>query len=272
MKKQQKRSILAAAAMIAAVGGIGTTLAYFTDTDQKVNVFTMGELALGLQEPEWDPTPDGGSGDGQNMYPGYTVYKNPTIKNISSGKHGPSPCYARIRMTVEDQAGQTIEEPEILELVYQMIYFDATYSGTYDKKGQAEKLIEGRVPGYSLRELSGYPMINPVFVKDQKRSGDSSLVFNYVGTEQDGILQIGEEAVLFTNLVVPTEWTQTELSLVGDVKLDIEAECIQCSGFSSQEEAFAALDQEVAKEEATDTGQENFEETKGNTDRSGGIG
>ena len=67
--------------------GMGTTMAYFTENDQVTNVFTTGDLDIGLKEPEWDP----GKEDGKNMYPGYTVYKNPTEKNITSDKNGEEP-------------------------------------------------------------------------------------------------------------------------------------------------------------------------------------
>ena len=260
MKKCCKRNLLLAAAVAAAAGGAGTTIAYFTDTETKTNVFTMGDLDLGLLEPEWDPEPnpedeepDGTkTPDGQNMYPGYTVYKNPTIKNITSDENGEEPCYARIRVTVTDQEGKRIEDEEALNLVWQMIYFDESYSGDYEHTGQAEGLIEGRVPGYSLEELSQYPMVNPVFVKDEKRSDAASFVFSYIGAKGDGVMLIGDEAALFTNVVVPTDWTQTELRTIGDFHLDIEAECIQCSGFASQEDAFAALD-EAIESEATES-------------------
>lgn len=48
----------------------------------QTNVFTTGDLDIGLKEPDWDPNEN----DGKNMYPGYTVYKNPTVKNITSDK------------------------------------------------------------------------------------------------------------------------------------------------------------------------------------------
>ena len=37
----------------------------------QTNVFTTGDLDIGLKEPDWDPNEN----DGKNMYPGYTVYK-----------------------------------------------------------------------------------------------------------------------------------------------------------------------------------------------------
>ena len=53
-----------------------SSIAYLTQKEQAVNVFTVGDLELGLREPEWDPD----EGDGGSMVPGSSVYKNPTIK------------------------------------------------------------------------------------------------------------------------------------------------------------------------------------------------
>ena len=248
MKKPYKKVILWAAAAAALAGGAGTTIAYFTDTETKVNVFTMGDLVIDLSEPEWDPTPENGTGDGQNMYPGYTVYKNPTIKNVTSDENGDEPCYARIRIRITDHDGELIQDGEVLEMINQMIYFDETYDGDFEHKGTSEGIIEGREPGYSLKELSAFPTVNPVFVKDEQRSEEATIVYNYMGTDGNGILRIGEEAALFTNIAVPTDWNQMQISQIGDFRLDIEAECIQCGGFAAQEEAFLALDQAIEEE------------------------
>ena len=69
----------------------GDTMSFFTDKDEKINRFTTGNLTVGLKEPEWDPKKDN---DGKNLYPGCTLYKNPTVKNITDSSHGEEPCYA----------------------------------------------------------------------------------------------------------------------------------------------------------------------------------
>ena len=75
------------------------------------------------------------------------------------------------------------------------------------------------------------------FVFDDKRSTDNKLVFNY-----KNILHEGEKKVLFTNLVIPTEFTAEDLNLLGNFKLKIHAEAIQSANVGSSEEAFEALD------------------------------
>ncbi len=54
----------------------------------------------GLKEPDWDSNEN----DGKNMYPGYTVYKNPTVKNITSDK-SETPCYVRMSVDILNSWG-----------------------------------------------------------------------------------------------------------------------------------------------------------------------
>ena len=66
----------------------------------------LGDLDIGLKEPEWNPEDK----DGTNMYPGYTVYKNPTVKNITSDKQGEEPCYVRMCVDILDSQGKEIKD------------------------------------------------------------------------------------------------------------------------------------------------------------------
>lgn len=243
MKNGLKRHVAAATviACIAAVG-IGSSMAYMTEKEEVTNVFTVGDLDIGLDEPEWNPE----DGDGVNMYPGYTVYKNPTVKNITSDKNGEEPCYARVLVHIQDKDGNLITNQEAIDLIKDTIRYDSTYTGSYEKTGFAAKLVEGRVPGYSLNELADYPTVNPEFRLDQERSTVNVLVYNYMGIDGTGILNINDEATLFTNIVIPTDWNQTHFEKVGDFHIGVSVESIQASGFASQSDAYQALDGEVA--------------------------
>ena len=52
MKKKIVTVCLAAALMVTAL--IGGSLAYFTDEDTKDNTFTVGNVDIVLDEPNWD--------------------------------------------------------------------------------------------------------------------------------------------------------------------------------------------------------------------------
>lgn len=241
--RREKRNILFAGAISCAMlFGIGNTMAYFTENAVQTNVFTTGDLDIGLKEPGWDPEDN----DGKNMYPGYTVYKNPTVKNITSDKNGDEPCYVRMTVDILNNQGSPVTDNQALNLIYKTIYFDKTFNGSYDKKeGYGTGLVQDCIPGYSLAQLASYPMVNPLWVKDTSRSTASSLVFNYMGEKGDGILDIGEESTLFTNVVIPTDWNQTQMQKVGNYQLKVTAQAIQSKGFASQSEAYRMLDEEI---------------------------
>ena len=74
-----------------AIAVVGGTLAYFTDTDAKDNVFTVGNVDITLTETEWDST---GSVDAPEVYPGEPLAKNPVVHNV-----GANPCFVRIQVT-----------------------------------------------------------------------------------------------------------------------------------------------------------------------------
>ncbi len=240
---REKRKLLFAGAILCAMlFGIGNTMAYFTENEVRTNVFTTGDLDIGLKEPDWNPA----GNDGKNMFPGYTVYKNPTVKNITSNKNGEEPCYIRMYVDILDAQGIPVGDAQALNLIYKTIYFDKSFSGGYDQKeGQGNGLIQDKVPGYNLADLAAYPMVNPLWIKDTVRSTASSLVFNYMGEKGDGILNIGEESALFTNIVIPTDWNQTEMQKIGDYQLKVTAQAIQSKGFATQSEAYRILDEEI---------------------------
>ena len=84
MKK--KKTILAALVLLLVVA-VGGAIAYFTDTDEKTNTFTIGNVDISLTEPNWDTTDsdsDGVPDASQDLMPGQSVVKDPTINNLST--------------------------------------------------------------------------------------------------------------------------------------------------------------------------------------------
>ena len=80
-----KKKITAIALIVAilAVGIIGGTLAYFTDTTKaKVNTFTVGNVDITLTEPKWDEDGDAA----RNLMPGNSYAKDPTITVVEGSQ------------------------------------------------------------------------------------------------------------------------------------------------------------------------------------------
>lgn len=73
------------AAAIASLLLVGTTSAYFTDQEEKVNTFTVGKIDISLEEPKWDKKPDENGNkipdEAEHMTPNQTIVKDPQVKN-----------------------------------------------------------------------------------------------------------------------------------------------------------------------------------------------
>ncbi|MGN0249748.1 MAG: TasA family protein [Oliverpabstia sp.] len=87
MKNNRWKSavIIGTMAVLAVSGGI---LAYFTDTEEKVNNFTVGSIEIELQEPAWESKPDtdqdGVPDEAENILPLQTITKDPRVKNTGN--------------------------------------------------------------------------------------------------------------------------------------------------------------------------------------------
>lgn len=80
MKLRSKNTVIAAAAALALLGGVGVlgVTAYLTDTETTDNVFTVGEVIIDSQEPNY---PGNGSDETEDLVPLEEVKKDPQIKN-----------------------------------------------------------------------------------------------------------------------------------------------------------------------------------------------
>ena len=93
-----KKKIISVALVICliAVAAVGT-LAYFTDSEEAENVFTVGDVNITLTEPNWEST---GKEDAPEVYAGEPLAKDPTVTN-----DGSNPCFVRIKVENLDQFG-----------------------------------------------------------------------------------------------------------------------------------------------------------------------
>lgn len=97
MKK--KKTILAALVLLLVVA-VGGAIAYFTDTDTKTNTFTIGNVDISLTEDGWDALADANNNGipdvAEDMMPGESVTKNPTINNLST--KNPAYVFAKVEV------------------------------------------------------------------------------------------------------------------------------------------------------------------------------
>ncbi len=76
MKNKKVIACLVAAGLTVCIGA-GATLAYLQDeTSTITNTFTIGDVEIDLDEPQWNPD------DAEDMVPGATVDKDPYVTNV----------------------------------------------------------------------------------------------------------------------------------------------------------------------------------------------
>lgn len=111
MTTKKKRVLLITLLSLIAVFVIGGTLAYFTDTDSRQNVITLGKVSGTLTETGEDSREDESIGkDYDNIKPGQTLAKDPKVTLNSDSED----AYARIKITYTDLTDAQITELENL--------------------------------------------------------------------------------------------------------------------------------------------------------------
>lgn len=213
----KKKSILMAAiaVMLVAVLVVGGTLAYFTDTKSADNTFTMGNVAIKLDETDVN-NPDARTtkGNTYNVYPGQTVKKDPIVHNT-----GKNAAYIRATVNVSDWMN--------LVAAY---YPDFKETFPNDGYKAALNLLVGELgKGWSVVGVEA----GDVFEIGQF---DAKFILKY-----DGTLAAGSETTpMFTQVMVPAGLDNANASTFSSVK--VQAQAVQADGFTSWEAAFTAFD------------------------------
>ena len=91
--------IVTMVSLSAAIVMTGASLAYFTDGDEAVNTFTIGKVALDLQEPDFDEA------SAVNLVPNQEITKDPLVKNT-----GINDEYVFLEVTVPAMEITTVSE------------------------------------------------------------------------------------------------------------------------------------------------------------------
>ena len=213
----KKKSILMAAiaVMLVAVLVVGGTLAYFTDTKSATNTFTMGNVAITLDETDVNnPKARTANGNTYNVYPGQTVQKDPIVHNT-----GKNAAYIRATVNVSNWMN--------LVAAY---YPDFKETFPNDGYKAALNLLVGELgEGWSVVDV----VKGDTFTIGQF---DAKFILKY-----DGTLAAGSETTpMFTQVMVPAGLDNANASTFSSVK--VQAQAIQADGFGTWEAAFNAFD------------------------------
>ena len=83
----KKNKVILAVTILFLIFLVGGAIAFFTDTKSKTNTFTIGNVEITLTEPNWSETDSNSNGvpdAAENLMPGDSVAKDPTITNVGS--------------------------------------------------------------------------------------------------------------------------------------------------------------------------------------------
>ena len=218
--------MVAALALTSVIGG---TLAYFTDTDDATNTFTMGNVEIVLDEAPVEYNPDGyewvedktasgrvdtntyGDEDGY-LYPGAVLPKDPTVHNT-----GLNDAYIRIKVTMNPVVLAALTEGEDgltdpLDQFLAIANVDTTETCTWEYE---DDVIEDGLWTLTARYSE---IVAP---------GESTTPF-------------------FTTVTIPTSFENNEdLDDDNPFTMEIVAEAIQAASFEDADEAWAAFDAET---------------------------
>ena len=231
MKK--KLTAVALVVCMLAIMLVGASLAYFTDTAEAENTFTMGNVDIKLDEAEVTKEGDkyiaGEDRVTENeykaIYPGATLPKDPTVYN-----EGSEAAYIRVKVTVTN--GMTMlpmyaEDDTLTDELYDACFIEMI--------------------GNTLGE--GWTITDGIDAADAMAAvmaGETDATFVITYSDK---LAAGEKTTVFEKIVIPADWTQDDARFVSiqetGFKVNVVAEAIQVQGFESVTEAFEAYDKEV---------------------------
>ncbi len=214
MTKKRFVAILLCVTLVA-LAAIGATFAYLTDTKTVNNTFTMGNVAIKLDETNVnDPTGDRVTSNAYSVYPGAVVTKDPIVHNT-----GKNAAYIRATVNVSNWMN-------LCAAYYPESGFEFTKPG-YEKS--LELLVGTLGEGWSVVGVEA----GDTFTIGQF---DAKFILKY-----DGALASGADTTaMFQTVTIPTGIDNASTDSFSGVK--VVAQAIQADGFDTWEAAFAAYD------------------------------
>lgn len=217
---------------------VGTTLAYFSDSEKTEATLTSGNVSIRLDEAAFkrdgsnlveDPTkPRIFGSDGETVindygkiYPGQSIYKDPTVTNT-----GDTEEWIAIKVTLTDGSG---------DLTHILGYENSQF---IDIKG----LLSGGILSETARVgvWNGIPYVrhNDHYAMVQKADvANSTFEFFFFILEP---LQPQDSVVVFDHIIVPMEWDNEDMQELANLKIQIQAFGVQTTSLDSCLKAMTA--------------------------------
>lgn len=214
MTKKRFVAILLCMTLVA-LAAIGATFAYLTDSKTVNNTFTMGNVAIKLDETDIkNPTGDRVTSNAYNVYPGAVVTKDPIVHNT-----GKNAAYIRATVNVSNW----------MNLVG-AYYPDFKYTFGQEGYKAALNLLVGELgEGWSVVGVEA----GDTFTIGQF---DAKFILKYEGA----LAAKADTTAMFQTVTIPAGIDNANTDSFKEVK--VVAQAIQADGFDTWEAAFAAYD------------------------------
>jgi len=242
-----KRKILLAALSLCmiAILAAGGTLAYLIDTEQQMNTFTAGKIFIELDETKIAEGENGfpvataertGENQVYKLRPGITVAKDPTV----TLKEGSEDAYMGAIITITcadakvyDERGN--ETTETMGL-YDLIGVEGSFDIDITKDGMVTGgLFEDTGAQAALNGLAVYETEKCYIYQDAAKAESAKewklYIFLKNAYQRDNSIADDDAEVLFTNLNVPADYANSEMAVLGNLKIEIAAYAAQADGF-----------------------------------------
>ena len=212
MKTKRKALLLTFCAVLLVVASVLGTIAYLTANDKVTNTFTVGQVAIKLDEAKVNP--DGSLVEGaarvkENRYkllPGHTYTKDPTVTVLKGSES------SYIKMTVTFTKAKELDAifaPNGAELTSIFKDYDPA---NWIAKGNTEN-TDANTRTYEF------------WYKDAVGAPDADVALD----------------ALFDSITVPSTINNDQLKTIAGMKITVNAYAIQADGFKTAEEAWAAF-------------------------------
>lgn len=229
----KKKTLIMAlcALMVISTAAIGT-IAFLTDTHTVKNVFTVGGVDITLEEtvvnPDGTPVEPGETTDQGNQYhliPGCSYTKDPTMTVVA----GSEEAYVRMLVTITD-----IKAVKKFIPGFNPGDHVTGHDGTKWVYEGVEENVQVTIPGDG--GLTGMTTANVYeFRYFETVSGK-----NAAGEDEEKVLE-----PLFASFTVPGHLTGEEMESLKDVQIWVRGEAIQKATFETDDDAWAAFDEQV---------------------------
>ena len=212
MKTKSKALILALCAVLLVTASVLGTMAYLTSTDKVVNTFTVGSVAIKLDEAKANtdgslvPGAERVKANSYKLLPGHTYNKDPMVTVLKDSES------SYIKMTV-----------------------------TFSKANELDAIFAPN--GADLTSIfNGYDSTNWIYKGNTKDTNKNTRTYEFWYKETVGAptADVALDA-LFDSITVPGSITNEQLATIEGMTITVNAYAIQADGFDNAEAAWAAF-------------------------------